>query len=275
MKQIQLFRKMLLAAAVSIIALMSCQKAENSRFTDTPIVESYLLPGDTFAVQLSHQTPFYESVTYASDDINNLHVYIHKGNESFQLEPAGNGKYIHEQLLIAEGDTFNLSFRFNEKEVSGRTWVPAKPVSMSQSVTRIYLPKIDSTSGFPGQGLMPEPVEISWSNPDNSYYLIIIENIETDPELIRELDEDEDRPAFAFRKAPTSNNSEMLRPMEFEYFGTHRIILFHVLPDYAALYEQNSSSSLNLTNPSTSISNAYGIFTGLSSDTLMLEVKKE
>ena len=266
---------MLLPAAVSFMTLLSCNKAENSHFTDTPIVESYLLPGDTVAVKLTRQTPFYDAVTYSSDDINNMTITISKGGESFQLIPEGKGKYIHDQLHIAEGDTVSLNFRFNEKDVSGLTWVPAKPESMSQSVTRIYLPKIDSTSGFPGQGSMPEPVEITWSNPDNSYYLIIIENIETDPELIRELDEDEDRPAFAFRKAPTSNNSEMLRPMEFEYFGTHRIILFHVLPDYAALYEQNSSSSLNLTNPSTSISNAYGIFTGLSSDTLMLEVKKE
>lgn len=48
--------------------------------------------------------------------------------------------------------------------------------------------------------------------------------------------------------------------------------MFVYLPGSVA---RQTGSSLNLTNPSTSISNAYGIFTGLSSDTLMLEVKKE
>jgi len=67
----------------------------------------------------------------------------------------------------------------------------------------------------------------------------------------------------------------MINAMEFEYFGTHRIIIYHVLPDYADLYEQNSTSSQNLENPSTSISNGYGIFTGLNSDTLYLEVTEE
>jgi hypothetical protein len=45
-----------------------------------------------------------------------------------------------------------------------------------------------------------------------------------------------------------------------------------VLPDYASLYSENSTSSQNLTNPSTSIVNGYGIFTGLNADTLYLNV---
>jgi len=54
----------------------------------------------------------------------------------------------------------------------------------------------------------------------------------------------------------------------------HRIILFHVLPDYASLYDEKISSSQNLTNPSTSITNGYGIFTGLNSDTLYIRVNE-
>jgi hypothetical protein len=65
-----------------------------------------------------------------------------------------------------------------------------------------------------------------------------------------------------------------LRPQEFQYFGKHRLILYHVLPDYASLYSENSTSSQNLTNPSTSIMNGYGIFTGLNSDTLYFTVNE-
>lgn len=53
------------------------------------------------------------------------------------------------------------------------------------------------------------------------------------------------------------------------------IILYHVLPDYASLYEENTTSSKNLTNPSTSITNGYGIFTGLNSDTLYIDAEEQ
>ena len=267
-------RRLIIIAAGALLLFASCNKEENSNFTDTPIVEAYLLPGTDLTVKVSRQVPFSTSVTYSADEIDQIGIELNYGDNTVIMTPSGDGIYTAPGISMAEGDTFSLKFDFNEKTVKAFTYIPSKPDSMTQSVTKIYLSKIDSTSGFPGMGEMPEPVEISWSNPDNSYYLIIIENTSTDPEPIRELDDDEDRPAFVFRKAPTSNNRESLRPMEFEYFGLHRIILFHVLPDYAALYEQNSSSSLNLTNPSTSISNGYGIFTGLSSDTLYLEVKK-
>ena len=38
-----------------------------------------------------------------------------------------------------------------------------------------------STSGPPsgGMGSMPEPVTLTWDNDDASYYIVIIENMET------------------------------------------------------------------------------------------------
>jgi hypothetical protein len=102
---------------------------------------------------------------------------------------------------------------------------------------------------------------------------MVVENIEETPDPISDFG-DEEPPGNRFRKSPTNSNSEMLRTFDFQYFGKHRIILYHVLPDYATLYEQNSSSSLNLTNPSSSITNGYGIFTGLNSDTLYILVKE-
>ena len=78
------------------------------------------------------------------------------------------------------------------------------------------------------------------------------------------------RPGNMFQKPPTTASGLEIRAMEFQYFGRHRLILFHVLPDYASLYSDSQTSSQNLTNPSTSIMNGYGIFTGLNSDTLYL-----
>jgi hypothetical protein len=129
-----------------------------------------------------------------------------------------------------------------------------------------------STSEFPsGSFEMPVPVELKWKNDNASYYIVVIENMEPTPDPIRSFT-DSTRPNFIFRERPTTASGLELRPQEFQYFGKHRIILFHVLPDYASLYDNRISSSQNLTNPSTSITNGYGIFTGLNADTLFLQV---
>ena len=261
---------------VVVLALsgLACNKRDVSEFTDTPIIESYLHPGDFFNVQVSRQTPFSSNVTYSSDDINHLDIQVTSGNGTiYTLQPAGDGKYVDSSLKVAEGDNYNLSFPFNTKNVSAYTYVPSKPAHPSQSVTEIYIQRVDSTSGFPG-GSQPDPVDITWDNPDNSNYLLVVENIETTLDPIRNFGNNTP-PSNFFRKQPTTSSSEQISPMEFQYYGTHRIIIYHVLPDYAALYDQSSTSSQNLTNPSTSITNGYGIFTGLNSDTLWLEVKEK
>jgi len=254
----------------TFIAFYSCKKYEVVEFTDSPIIETYLQPGNYLNVKISRQIPFSSSMEYSSDDINNLNVKISINNNEHILQPLGNGEYVDSSYLVGEGDNYTLTFRFNSKDVSAYTYVPIKPVNVAQSVTEIYLERTDSTS-MPSFGSMPDPVKITWDNPDASYYLILVENVETVLDPIRDFG-DVSPPSNIFRKQPTNSSTEEIRPMEFQYFGRHRIIIYHVLPDYASLYDQNSTSSQNLTNPSTSIINGYGIFTGLNSDALWLDV---
>jgi hypothetical protein len=120
---------------------------------------------------------------------------------------------------------------------------------------------------------MPDPISLTWYNPDASNYIVVIENMESTLTAIRDFG-DNVRPGNIFRKAPTTSSGIEIQSMEFQYYGKHRLILYHVLPDYASLYSDKQFSSQNLTNPSTSILNGYGIFTALNSDTLYLTVKK-
>jgi hypothetical protein len=254
------------------ILVTGCTRESSTAFTDFPVIEAYLEPGNSIVVQVSRQVPFLDNVTYSADDINNLAITITHNDTSYLLEPLDSGRYTNTQLNLSEGDEFNLSFTFDSRNISAYTYIPAKPANLAQSATKIYVPRMDSLSG-PPSGTMSNPVEITWDNEDASYYLMVVENIEETPDPISDFG-DEEPPGNRFRKSPTNSNSEMLRTFDFQYFGKHRIILYHVLPDYATLYEQNSSSSLNLTNPSSSITNGYGIFTGLNSDTLYILVKE-
>jgi hypothetical protein len=261
---------------ILLSGLTACTKRDNSEFTDTPIIEAYLRPGDYMSLTVSRQIPFSSDITYSSDDINALTITVTHDNIDYILTPLGDGKYMDSSLVVAEGERYDLSFTYNSKLVSSYTEVPAKPSSFKQSATSISVMRMDSTSGPPTGGgwEMPEPLTLTWDNDDASYYIVVIENMEETLDPVRDFGDD-DRPEGRFRKSPTTSAGLEMRPQEFQYFGRHRIILYHVLPDYASLYDDKSTSSQNLTNPSTSISNGYGIFTGLNADTLFLSVNEQ
>lgn len=258
-----------------ITSFSACTKRDSSEFTDTPIVESYLRPGDYLTLNVSRQIPFSSDVRYSSDDIDNLNVNITIHDSVHSLTPLGNGEYIDNSLIVKEGESYYLSFKYNQRNVSAAAYIPSKPTNFTQSVKAIYVDRMTATSGPPsgGMGAMPVPVTLTWDNDDASYYIVIIENMETTLDPIRDFG-DETPPGNMFKKSPTTSAGIELRAQEFQYFGRHRIILYHVLPDYASLYSENSTSSQNLTNPSTSIINGYGIFTGLNADTLYLNVRE-
>lgn len=259
-------------SVMTIIAgLTSCNKSGNSEFTDTPIVESYLKPGEHPLVKISRQTPFSASVTYSSDDIENLSIQIKNKSTSYVLTPIGDGQYIDSTLTVEEGERYDLSFNYNSRSVTAYTDIPAKPLNFEQSATSITIEQM-TAGGVPGERpTMPDPVFLTWDNVDNSYYIVVIENMELTLTAINDFG-DKERPGNRFKKPPTTASGLRIQSMEFQYYGKHRLILYHVLPDYASLYSENQTSSQNLTNPSTSIMNGYGIFTGLNSDTLYISV---
>lgn len=259
--------------ALLIPFFFSCSEKNYSEFTDMPIIESYLRPGHCITMSVSRQIPFSEGVNYSDDDINNLVITVKCNGTSHILTPLGDGQYTDNSLIVEEGQRYEMSFSFDSRTVSAYTDVPAKPSGFIQSATSILVMRMDSLSGPPqgGSWQMPVPVTLEWNNDDQTYYIMVVENMEETLDPVRDFGDD-DRPEARFRKAPTTASGVEMRPQEFQYFGKHRLILYHVLPDYASLYNETSSSSQNLTNPSTSIMNGYGIFTGLNADTLYLDV---
>jgi hypothetical protein len=260
---------------ISFLVLLlsaSCEKL-TAPFTDSPVIESYLSPGTTPLVKVSRQIPFASDAVYSEDDIDKLQITIKKGSETHTMVPAGDGTYT-DSSVTGEGDEFTLSFVYNFRKVVATTSIPAKPVNFAASDDEISVMRWTegSTPGF-GSFTSMEPISLTWDNDDNSYYIVVIECVEDVLDPVREYS-DSIPPMGMFRKRPTTSQGIEIRPQEFQYFGKHRIILFHVLPDYASLYDEKISSSQNLTNPSTSIANGYGIFTGLNSDTLYIQVNE-
>ncbi len=267
----------LISTGILFFTLIGCDKEEQIAFTDSPVIEGYEHPGEVFSVKISRQVPFEEEASFSADDLEALTISVYSKlfSQTYVLKSIGEGVYVDSALIVTPGDEYTLTFDYNGKTISAYTYVPLPPQNFTQSVTSIQIEKIEIGSGPPsgggGIGTQADPIEFTWDNLDDSYYLIIVENIESDPEPTVDFG-DEDPPSFSFRKTPTSSNSEFIQTREFQYYGTHRIILYHVLADYAALYDESNNSSLNLTNASGSITNGYGIFTAMNSDTLYVEV---
>lgn len=261
----------LIGSIASLLFLVTaCQKSEQYVFTDYPIIEAYIEPGNDIFVSVTRQIPFFEGIEFSVDDINNLDITLKHNNTSYKLIASDSGRYILNAANVNVGDTLEISFTFDGRKVNAYTYIPDKPEELTQSTKKMYVPRRDTTMG-PPSGTMSDPLQITWKNSDESYYMVVVENMETTLDPIADFG-DEVRPGNRFRKSPTKSSSETIRPFDFEYFGKHRIIIYHVLPDYATLYDESSNSSLNLTNPSSDILNAYGIFTGLNADTLYVTV---
>jgi hypothetical protein len=255
----------LMQILILTFCLVSCVDIDvNLPGAARPVVQAYLMPGHTIEVNVKRETFFLDADTVIN--ITDLDISIETSGQHYSLSPLGNGKYTSSGLMVEEGGTYNLIFPYNGLQVSATTTIPLKPTGFAQSATEMEVPTI--AEGF--EDGFPDPIELTWSNPDGRYYLIMVEVAQNNPVQINE--NNFGAPPFAFRNDPTQSSRHLLRPQQFQYYSLYRIILFEVTDDYAALYQQNGTSSINIKTPSTNVTNGLGIFTGVNSDTLHVRI---
>jgi hypothetical protein len=257
-----------------IFLLCACKKEESTpEYNFEPVVAAYLNAGEPFSLQLSHQQST-SSTVYVAPGLDSLDIIVLANDSSYHLTSNNNGSYTNPSLLVNSGGTYRLQFVYNNKVVTASTVVPQKPTGFSASADAISVAKITSTSsasGFPDNG----SITLSWDNSNNTYYLVVIQNMETTPERIIDTSVTNIDTSRTFRNQPELTDTYDIRSRSFTYFGKHRIILFHINADYAFLYDNTNNSSQSLSTPSTGITNGVGIFTGINSDTLYIEVNKK
>ena len=268
--------KLLLFLAV----LFSACEEENITNTET---KSAVVAGYLFAGQPCDSIRITQSTSYGASDsllvtLDDLIVTLTDGDLTYSLTPAGEGYYRNPDLIIESGKNYTMQFEHNGESVSAQTYVPVQR-EFAISDTLIEMEKIEfGGGGLPSGGFTEvDPIELSWDNPEGDYYYVVVQNIEDDPEYVNEIFEDESNPFrnFSFISEPQVMDFYSIDPRrEIEQFGTHRVILFRVNPEYAALYNVSDASSLSITQPPSNVENGLGILTGVASDTLFFEVKK-
>ncbi len=255
-----------------ILFAYSCEKSESeSEFTPDLVVEAYLIPERAPEINLSIETP-YDTALSVELSVDNLDVILKSEDHEYICTSIGGGQYnAPEEFVVEVSHTYSLEISFNDELVTSQTFVPLKPTGYSASETSIELSSSTSGGGFGSGGGMSSNINLYWNNPNNEYFLVMVENIESDPKPIRESDEER---KLSFRNEPVQTEGDQIKPNSFQFFGTHRVILFRLNPEYSLLYEESGTSSQNMTNPITNIENGYGIFTGINADTLYIEVNE-
>jgi len=252
---------------------------------EKPIVEAYLAPGHPVSMKVFTEIPYADSSEGVSSPIDGLSIKITgSSGKAFVLKSMGSGVYSSaaNELIEQPPTKYKMEFEYKGRVVSAETEIPQKPTSFSISATEISRTQINlSSGGFPGGGggfggNDNTPIELSWSNPENVYHFIAVENTESTPVQIIVPPTGSEFPTFRFRltNEPVLGTHSNIQPQSLEYFGNHDVILYRINPDYSALYQSSGTTTQNLSTPPSSITNGLGVFTGINADTVKLLVKK-
>ena len=264
---------------IVIFSLSSCSVSEtNVNVTDVVVVETYLENEKEVNVKLSKILPFTEDTYEVSLTIDSAEVYIENQDVYYLITPVHDkkGEYVclDTNLKIESNETYNLFFDYNGYKVSASTTIPIKPQNAKLSTNNYY---IDSDAGGFSAQSQGDPLIVSWDNPDNSYHLIVAEYLENTYSPINSYLPSDTYDQF--RKVSTDpindNTVNLTTRKHLLFFGSYRIIIYKINEEYVSLYENISQSTLNMTEPLTNIVNGVGIFTGINSETLFLEIREQ
>jgi hypothetical protein len=272
----------LLIMPLAIVALSACEKDANFiQGGAKPIVEAYLVAGKPITLSVKKEIAYTEDTSNTEQPINGLAIKVTGDNKTYTLTSVGAGVYKSDSTVkLKTGITYQLSFDYNGKAITASTIIPTKPVGFATDLTSIARTKVVITStsgGGGGFGDVPVDVNLSWSNANNDYHFVVVDNLEPTPVLIVTLPTTANFSELTrrFRSQPVQGVTTQLRSQQFQYFGKHNLVLLKVNPDYAALYNTTGTTSQNISTPPTTIENGLGIFTGVNADTLSFVVKQK
>ncbi|WP_443938667.1 DUF4249 family protein [Pedobacter sp. MW01-1-1] len=252
--------------------LVSCRKdSGNDDVVNWPVIQGYLVAGKPITIKLYTQKGLLDTSSYGPA-LSGLSVYVSNGVKEVKLSEDTAGVYTSsDNTLVLENYTCTLRFDYNGKTISAETIVPTKPENFKVSSLNQPVPNPDSAFTNPTDFI---PVDFSWSNISNGYYMMQFKNQEESPNRIGN--------GFGFRRGYEDMEEYLgqvslfkTQPMTFQFEGRYLVYLYHVNAEYNTILSSSSSSSLNLTNPVTNIKNGLGIFTAMSVDSLPLNVYKD
>lgn len=259
------YKPLLFLFALPIAFLFSSCKKDQTTSTsvaDWPVVISYITPGQPISVKVYQQKDITDTATYGSL-ITGLSLTITDGSKSISLTETSTGTYTYSPLnYLTTGKTYTLKFTYNNVLVSASTLMPAKPTNFVASRDSINLPLALSNLSTSAVALT-----YTWDNPDSLYHMLVFKNDDNNAFKLRA--QRNSQLNFSFNAAKATYYQVDYQSLN--YLGVYHIMLYSVNKEYIDLLTSNANStSQQLTNPPTNVTNGYGIFTAVQADTLRL-----
>ncbi|MDR1680952.1 MAG: DUF4249 domain-containing protein [Prevotellaceae bacterium] len=249
-----------------VLLAAACQPTLVAEFEDRPVVACYLYAGEPVAVTVSKLIAFRDDVAFASDDVNNLVLTVTdmSTGAAHALTPQGaGGRYTSDAFLPEAGHSYQLQFLYDNVPVTAVTQIAAVPQNVAFSKTAVA----GGGGGMGGAGGMPEPIEITFDNPDGDYYMVVAACATLNPTPVFEAEEGEEAPDFplSFQTEPTQGEAIELTSQLFSYYGKYTVRLCRIQPEYLAFCRSMSIQKVTLRELHANVENGFGIFTGISS----------
>jgi hypothetical protein len=251
--------------------LASCKKEVTDNYSALPVVEAYLMPGKNVEIKVSLQKGLVDTNAYGVP-VTGLQLQISDGTATKTLVEDKAGHYMLNDLSFIKGKgAYNLSFTYNNLAVTASTTIPDKPSKITTSSDTVTIPAMV----FGSTPTAFNPVTLSYANSGSYNHVILFKYLESSKVLI----------SNRFNRDTTTNvevnavkaaSFEITQNM-FRYYGNYQVVLLRVNQEYIDMLNSSSTSSQNLTNAPTNVTNGLGIFTGMQADTLTskLLVKSE
>jgi len=208
--------------------------------------------------------------------MNDARVTLIKNGARYSLQPsAGDSGYYHYDgvdLIVKPGDRFTIEVEHFAQVATGTTVVPSAPENVSISSDTLEIPDFSNISPGNFPDFRSAQLSVHWNNSDASYYYLVIENVDANPEQI-----ESSFPTSPMRiiTQPTSRDSLIVSAFTLTHFGRHRATVYRVNQEYVDLYASRQQDSRDLNEPLTNIKNGLGIFTAFNGDSVFFYARKK
>lgn len=224
-------------------------------------------------ISLSEVLPL-GSLDTLAPPITGAEVFITNGNDKYLLiadeTRAGFYYYPGSDLVISSGNDLSLEVIVDDQQLLAETTVPPKPENMVLESDTLLIP--DITTGIRDlPDLELYSTTLTWDNLDNSYYYVVIENVEENPIPV---DIQFGKFATRFVSAPSISDEYRVSFRTITHLGKHLLVLYRVNQEYVDLYESRDQDTRNLNEPLTNIENGLGVFSAFASDSLYFNAVK-
>jgi hypothetical protein len=268
---------------IGLVLLAACDSIGADEAADLLVVEAFLYAGEPVdSVRLTEAVPLDQEDSTAVP-VNDAEVRLIKEGVSYALTASDVNGYYHysgDDLSIEAGDRFRLEVTYAGQRVTAETTVPSSPEGVALSSDQLEVPDFSGGfGGFPGGGGNPFDggIAVTWNNlSGDPYYVVVESTADGEPESIIP-DNGFGRLFGGFRliNLPTRTNYQDINTTQLEVLGPHRVLVYRINDEYAALYENRQQDSRDLNEPPTNIEGGLGIFTAFSSVSAAFEVVRE